>query len=165
MPTYGIISDTHGLFHPDIPRHFEGVEAILHGGDVVDLEILKTLGEIAPTYAVAGNCDYDSPELPPSRVAELPFGKAGIAHGHFFSSNKDKRSYQPIEFFAEHHVPLIVTGHSHAQLLDFQKNVFLCNPGAACKPRFNLQSSLCVLTWDKDRDTLGFDFRPLVWAK
>lgn len=165
MPQYGIISDTHGLFHPDIPKHFEGVEAILHGGDVVDPDILKLLGEIAPTYAVAGNCDYDSPDLPPSRVVALPFGKSGIAHGHLFSTNKEKRSLELIEFFKSEEVRLIVTGHSHAQLLDFQKNVFLCNPGAACKPRFNLQSSLCVLNWDSEQDTLAFDFKPLVWAK
>ncbi len=166
MKRYGIISDTHGLFHEEIHQHFSGVDAILHGGDVVSDTVIKRLKIMAPTYAVAGNCDAKTVELPIRRVVELPFGNVGIAHGHLFSGRLEKRIQELLEDFAEDDVRLIVTGHSHSQLLDFRKNTFIINPGAACKPRFNLQSSLCVVSWDEDTNTLAFQFFiPLVWKK
>jgi predicted phosphodiesterase len=30
----GIIADTHGLFDPMIVRHFDGVDHIIHAGDI-----------------------------------------------------------------------------------------------------------------------------------
>lgn len=61
----GILSDTHlpkGSYAlPKVLlRAFEDVDAILHGGDIVELATLKPLTDIAPVYAVAGNNDPDS---------------------------------------------------------------------------------------------------------
>ena len=44
----GVVSDTHGLLRPEVLPKLEGVDSILHLGDVGDPAILDTLREIAP---------------------------------------------------------------------------------------------------------------------
>lgn len=53
----GIISDTHGFFHPLLPEVFAGVDYILHAGDVGRASVIRELDAIAPTIAVRGNID------------------------------------------------------------------------------------------------------------
>ena len=50
----GLISDTHipeatNSLWPHVFEMFEGVECILHAGDIYDLSIIDALHEIAPT--------------------------------------------------------------------------------------------------------------------
>ncbi len=58
----GVVSDTHGFYDPRVPPMLEGVEHILHAGDIGTGQILEQLGEIAPVTAVRGNNDKDGPE-------------------------------------------------------------------------------------------------------
>src|ERR1044072_8916229 len=53
----GIISDTHGLVRPQAIEALDGVDMILHAGDIGNQEVLNTLNEIAPVVAVRGNND------------------------------------------------------------------------------------------------------------
>lgn len=55
--TLGLISDTHGLLRDSALRAMDGVELIVHAGDVGKPEILDTLRKIAPVVAVRGNVD------------------------------------------------------------------------------------------------------------
>lgn len=57
----GVISDTHGFFHPAIPEAFSGVDMILHAGDVGPIAVMDELEAIAPVRAVFGN--VDGPEV------------------------------------------------------------------------------------------------------
>ena len=53
----GIISDTHGLLRPEAMEALEGVDRILHAGDIGDPDHLDMLARIAPVTAVRGNID------------------------------------------------------------------------------------------------------------
>src|ERR1700687_3615847 len=53
----GVISDTHNHFDPKIPALFNGVDHILHGGDIGLPWVILELESIAPTTAVLGNND------------------------------------------------------------------------------------------------------------
>ncbi|HAV64105.1 MAG TPA: YfcE family phosphodiesterase, partial [Verrucomicrobiales bacterium] len=53
----GVISDTHGYLDPKIPALFQGVEHILHAGDIGYASIILELEQIAPVTAVLGNTD------------------------------------------------------------------------------------------------------------
>jgi len=53
----GVISDTHGFFHPAIPEAFMGVDLILHAGDVGTVAVLGKLETLAPVRGVYGNVD------------------------------------------------------------------------------------------------------------
>ena len=57
----GVISDTHNYLDPQVAELFEGVEHILHGGDIGNASIISDLGNIAPVTAVLGNCDSGIP--------------------------------------------------------------------------------------------------------
>ena len=48
----GLVSDTHGLLRPEIFSALEGVDLILHAGDVGGRSILDELSAIAPVRAV-----------------------------------------------------------------------------------------------------------------
>jgi predicted phosphodiesterase len=52
MPTIGIISDTHKLLRPEAINSLQGVDLILHAGDIGAEEIIDQLGEIAPVKAI-----------------------------------------------------------------------------------------------------------------
>ena len=69
----GIISDTHGLLRPEAVAALQGVERILHGGDVGDPAVLRGLENIAPVVAVRGNNDKGSwaDELPQWDVVQI----------------------------------------------------------------------------------------------
>ena len=64
----GIISDTHigcsTQISKWISKAFENVDMIIHAGDIESQEILDKLSEIAPLYAVRGNCDIYLQDLP-----------------------------------------------------------------------------------------------------
>ncbi len=53
----GIISDTHGYYHPEIDEVFAGLDLILHAGDVGPADVLDRLEKLAPVQGVYGNID------------------------------------------------------------------------------------------------------------
>ena len=53
----GLVSDTHGLIRPEMFSALDGVDLILHAGDVGGSSILTELAAIAPVRAVYGNTD------------------------------------------------------------------------------------------------------------
>ena len=76
----GIISDTHGLFDPKVPKIFQGVDFILHGGDIGPASILHRLEEIAPVTAVLGNTDSPLPGIRETEFAQC--GDLGVLIHH-----------------------------------------------------------------------------------
>src|SRR4051812_28145202 len=63
----GLIADTHGLVRPGVFPALDGVELILHAGDVGD-GVVGELETIAPVRAVYGNTD---PPGQPGLAADL----------------------------------------------------------------------------------------------
>jgi len=57
----GVISDTHDYLDPLILQLFQGVDHIIHAGDVGMQIIIFELEQIAPTTAVIGNTDLGNP--------------------------------------------------------------------------------------------------------
>jgi putative phosphoesterase len=53
----GVASDTHGWLDPRLLAAFDGVDVILHAGDVGSEAVLEGLRVLAPVYAVQGNND------------------------------------------------------------------------------------------------------------
>jgi len=84
-----LVSDTHvPASLPRLPdrllKELRGVDAILHAGDLVTLDVLEVLGAIAPTTAVVGN--MDPPEvtrrLNAQEILKLGGRTIGLKHGH-----------------------------------------------------------------------------------
>ena len=57
----GVVSDTHGYLNPRVPELLQGVNHILHAGDIGDGGIIEALAQIAPITVVRGNNDRTGP--------------------------------------------------------------------------------------------------------
>ncbi|HOR28074.1 MAG TPA: metallophosphoesterase family protein [Candidatus Sumerlaeota bacterium] len=127
----GVLSDTHGYLHPALFDLFDGVQLILHAGDIGRDDVLVELRTIAPVQAVAGNVDLPDPRARPLiRQLETPAGRIAMTHGHLaHASAHDHASL--LGQFAGFQPGIIIFGHSHLPLIEELDGVKLFNPGAA----------------------------------
>jgi putative phosphoesterase len=140
LVTVGLISDTHGLLRPSVHGALEGVDLILHAGDVGGSDILDELRIIAPVQAVYGNTDWsDDPMLERSLVVPVGGMEIRVTHGHELGSPT------PSKLIAAYPEPIIVYGHTHKQLITRIGDRLVINPGAAGPRRFNLQPTVARL--------------------
>jgi len=136
----GVISDTHGFLDPKIPKLFEGVDHILHGGDVGSPVVLLELENIAPVTAVLGNVDTGM-TLKLTEVVELGGRKFLLHHIVEPRSLGD----QLTETMARARPDVVVFGHTHKPFSETIDNVLFLNPGYAGKQRFKLPRTLAYL--------------------
>jgi putative phosphoesterase len=132
-----VISDTHGLLRPEVLPKLEGVESILHLGDVGDSKILDALREIAPVTAVRGNIDTDGPcsRLPETEVLLIEGGYIYLLH------NIETLHLDP----AAAKFSAVLYGHSHKAGISRHKGVLYFNPGSCGPRRFNLAVTIGYL--------------------
>jgi putative phosphoesterase len=133
----GVVSDTHGLLRPEVLPKLEGVDSILHLGDVGDPAILDTLREIAPVTAVRGNIDTEGrcSRLPETEVLLIEGGYIYLLH------NIETLHLDP----AAAKFSAVVYGHSHKASISHHKGVLYFNPGSCGPRRFNLAVTMGYL--------------------
>jgi len=135
----GLISDTHGLVRPEVFTALDGVELILHAGDV-GTGVLDELSTIAPIEAVYGNTDSpDDPQLRQSIDQTIGGVRVHVSHGHELGSPTPER------LLAKYDADVIVYGHTHQQKVLETNGRLVVNPGAAGQRRFRLKPSVAVL--------------------
>lgn len=144
----GVISDTHvpavvKSLPPVIFDIFQGVDLILHAGDIVELSVLEELRTIAPVEAVAGNMDaWDVQRtLPAKKVIPIGAYRVGLIHGKFRIDEQRERIRK--EFDA---VDIIVYGHSHTPFWGAVDGVYFLNPGSPTDRRWAPYNSVALLT-------------------
>jgi putative phosphoesterase len=130
----GVISDTHGLLRAEAVDALEGVDLIIHAGDVGDPGILASLAQIAPVRAVRGNMDrLDwAEDLPETDVVE--FGKLRFYVLHDLGTLDLDPSASGFR--------AVISGHTHRPSLTEDRGVLFLNPGAAGARRFDLPVSV-----------------------
>lgn len=139
----GVISDTHGLLRVEVLEVFEGVDHILHGGDVGKWEVIIELQALAPVTAVFGNVDGHDirSRLPEVVEIELDGFRIVVTHGDQLGSPTPAKLH---EAFPD--AEIIVYGHTHKPLLELvDRTVTVMNPGGAGAPRFGLLPSVGIL--------------------
>ncbi|HTZ58158.1 MAG TPA: metallophosphoesterase family protein [Acidobacteriaceae bacterium] len=137
-PRIGVISDTHGLLRREALIALEGVDHILHAGDVGEPSILDALGAIAAVTAIRGNIDVGGP------CSHLPDTEVVTLHGHTFYMLHDRHALDLNPSAAG--FAAIISGHSHRPLIEWRQGVLYLNPGSAGPRRFSLPISLAVIT-------------------
>ena len=138
----GLISDTHGKLRPAVLEVFEGVDAIIHAGDIGGLDIITELTTLATVHAVHGNTDDFDIRAEYGEALRLDLGGVAfvVVHGHLLGSPT------PARLRAEHpNCDVIIYGHTHVPLVDEQARPLVINPGAAGPARFNLKPSVAIL--------------------
>lgn len=148
--TLGIVSDTHGYFHPDLLDEFDGVDHILHAGDIGDLSIIDALESVAPVTSVYGNVDgwdirHRSAEHQRLTVDGVNIWMTHIAGrpGAWQRGMGKKLRNDPPDVF--------VCGHSHIlriERVEEMGNMLFLNPGAAGRQGFHQKKTVVRLTLD-----------------
>lgn len=140
----GVISDTHGLLRPEVFDAFEGVDQIVHAGDVGDLDILTALEKIAPVVAVYGNTDHGEirTRLPKVATVELDGFTVTVTHGDQFGRGVNGERMHAA--FPESDI--LIYGHTHRPVLETVDVVVTAmNPGGAGPRRFDIPASVGIL--------------------
>jgi uncharacterized protein len=128
-----VLSDTHAprfwkSCPPRVAAHLEGVDVILHAGDVCTPDVLDELSAWAPVHAVRGNNDgpdvaaWGAPD-----VAQLELGGVAIAMIHD-SGAAAGRARRLRRMFPE--AAVVVFGHSHIPLNEVHDGQRIFNPGS-----------------------------------
>jgi putative phosphoesterase len=135
----GVISDTHNFLDPRIAEMFEGVEHILHAGDVGDTTIIAELEAIAPVTAVYGNTDMGLP-FKETEVTELAGRKFLVHHivNPFALADRLK------ERIAHERPDMVVFGHTHKKFCETVGGILFFNPGYSGKPKHGAERSVAI---------------------
>lgn len=150
----GLISDTHGFLDPQVFTLFEGVDAILHAGDIGYASIIQELEGIAPVTAVLGNNDAGL-DFRLTEVMEAA-GRKILVH-HIVNPRAPAESIG--DRFRSAQPQAVVFGHTHQPFHESLHGVVLINPGYAGRPRFKLARS--VATAVVSADGIAVTFHPL----
>jgi putative phosphoesterase len=171
----GLISDTHipearKTLWPQVFTAFDGVDMIMHAGDIHELYVLDALEEVAPVVAARGNGEDggggrpvqpDDPRVKYAWLLELGGLWVGLTH------------YVPVperppqftlarwveRYFPERTPDVIVSGDTHREIIAEVQGVLCVNPGSPTYPH----------NYDTQYGTLGFldivdgEARPSVW--
>ncbi len=141
----GIISDTHGPLTEEAAAALQGVDHIVHAGDVVDPGALVALRFIAPTTAVRGNMDgYPLAKefnLPRTAVAEVGGVSLFVLHD-LTHLDLDPRAAG----FAA-----VIHGHLHRADIEWKDGVLYLNPGSAGPPRSSRPPTVARLVIEDGR--------------
>lgn len=132
----GLLSDTHGWLDPALLTWFEGVERILHAGDVGNEAVLEALRPIAPTIAVRGNVDGGgwARELPLETVVEVGGVRIALLH---IAGNPTRPQRSATDLIARTQPDILLVGHSHIPVVERRGGVLWINPGAAGRQGFH----------------------------
>ena len=141
----GLISDTHGRLRNEVFELFEGVDRILHAGDIGPLDLLVELEAVAPVTAVYGNTDRsDVRDRVPAVATETLAGwRVVVVHGDRLGSPTPEGLRS-----AHAEADIIVYGHTHRPLVDRDDggSALVVNPGSAGAARFGIPPSVGFLT-------------------
>ena len=137
----GLISDTHGLLRPGIAAVFEGVDLIVHAGDVGGRGVLEGLAAIARVEAVYGNVDDPhDPALARERTVSAAGVTIHVSHGHELGRPT------PALALARYAGDVVIFGHTHRAIVVRDGGRIGMNPGAAGPRRFDLRPTVARLT-------------------
>ncbi len=139
----GLIADTHNLLRPEALAALQGVDHLIHAGDIGGPHILTALERIAPLSVVRGNNDLEAwADAIPEHLT-LTFGGLTLHVLHDLKQLDIDPAAQGIN--------VVIAGHSHKPLHELRDGVLYLNPGSAGPRRFKLPIGIGILHIEDDR--------------
>jgi len=143
----GVISDTHDYLNPRLFDVFDGVDHILHAGDMNSMDMIIELSVIAPVIAVHGNMD------PHDIAAHYPQDKRiQLAGNDVFMTHNGGMLLRNRKIFNKRcgkKTPnVFIWGHTHKPENKMIDGMLSLNPGSASRPMVELSPSVAILTLD-----------------
>lgn len=146
----GLLSDTHIAFPSETLPHqikgaFNGVDLILHAGDIWIPSVLDELESIAPVMAAWGDDDMEADLGGDNRMVK---GQAMLIEGvtlwlthvkpRYALLNPKEEPYPSRSSPEEPEDPpdVVVFGHTHFATIEHYKGVLLVNPGSPTMPNY-----------------------------
>ena len=134
----GLLTDTHmpgsiPTLWEEVRRAFQGVDLILHGGDIQTSSVLDWLESIAPVLAARGNNDglQDDPRVKDLHLLDLDGWRVGLIHD---LEPEDRPIEDLVKRYFRAPVDIMVSGHTHFERLDFRDGVLQINSGSPTYP-------------------------------
>jgi putative phosphoesterase len=159
MTVVGVLSDTHGHLYPRVRQLLEGVDHIIHAGDVGSPQVLTELRAIAPVTAVRGNCDAGAWAQSLPVRAEVELEGARILVGHVAGRLRDEVASGGPGAPESHSVTqsgpfaVVISGHSHVASIEKRDGVLHLNPGSAGPRRFGRPRTVARLEIGAPRES------------
>lgn len=162
MKRIGLLSDTHGYLHPELPRIFEQCDEIWHAGDFGTLASLDALKEIKPVKGVYGNIDNTDIRMECPEIQRFSCEEVDVLMIHI-GGYPGNYSPKVREIMKAKPPGLFICGHSHILKIIYDKkyNCLHLNPGAAGKHGFHKTISVLRFVIDgkiiKDMEIIEFE--------
>ena len=132
-----ILSDTHGVLHPEVAERLRQADVILHAGDLDTPETADAIYRCAPAYLVQGNNDrWWAPHMP--RTVKVTI------EGIRFLLIHDQRQLSPAYAGAD----VVICGHTHRYIQETRDGVLWLNPGSCSLPRFSPEPTMALAEAD-----------------
>jgi len=137
-----IVADTHSHPHKKTSELIRALapDAILHAGDIGDLDVLSQLERLAPVIAVRGNIDERAPSLPDAVIVDVHADgqsalKLLLMHIAVYGP---KLRADAARLAGASAAKLVVCGHSHVPFIGRDRGLTLFNPGSIGPRRMHL---------------------------
>lgn len=139
-----VVADTHSAPHAETYRIIRDYkpDAILHAGDIGDHTVLDELAQIAQLFAIRGNIDTHSAELPDVLVLDHPALRMMIVHIGVYGP---KLRAEVAKQARDEQARLVICGHSHVPFIGVDRGIYVFNPGSCGPRRFQLPIVLGTL--------------------
>jgi len=137
-----VVADTHSTPHPGTLSRLRALApaAILHAGDIGDLEVLEALATVAPVHAVRGNIDVRAQDLPDVLTIDLVHESETVLRILLMhiAVNGPRLRADAVRTAKAAKAQLVVCGHSHVPFIGKDRELLVFNPGSAGPRRFQL---------------------------
>lgn len=139
---FAAVADTHSRPHPATGQRLSELrpDAILHAGDIGSREVLDRLAEVAPVFAVRGNIDARTRDLPDLLTLDVMNGallelRLLLVHIAVYGP---KLRADVARVARSDGATLVVCGHSHVPFIGQDRGLRVFNPGSIGPRRFQL---------------------------
>lgn len=144
-----VISDTHRSNYElnKLTQIIKEVDMVIHLGDnIEDAESLSDNFK-GKVISVRGNCDFGS-FVPAERLEVVEGKRIFITHGHRYNV---KYGLNNLKYRAEEvQADIVLFGHTHESLVEYEGGIWFVNPGSASMPR-DAAKSIAILRIENNK--------------
>ena len=134
----GLISDTHipeveDELPPQVMQIFQGVDLILHAGDIYATSVLDELERLAPVLASLGDDDYARGDrrVKEKHILKLEGQILWLVHmGPLYFTAGQWLNRNPLEPEKDDSPDIIVFGHEHRTVVESADGILYISPGS-----------------------------------
>ena len=129
-----IVSDTHRKNdnYLEVVKRCAPIDMVIHCGDIEGSEFIIEQAVDCPVEMVMGNNDFFS-ELPREKEFMLGKYKVWLTHGHTYYVSMENKTIK--KEAALKGADIVMYGHSHRPVVDYDEGVIAVNPGSLTYPR------------------------------